>query len=114
MIDTSVEALVPCVSDLNFLETGLAFDRFDVLVVAGDDVAIPSGQRADAFFDQSFGLADIIKALLPACPGPELIDALAPWAAQVKEIIPPERLVEAAGSERIARTACALLNGADA
>lgn len=63
MLDRTVDAAVIAVNDASLLRTGLAFDRFDVLIVAGMRIA-----GAAAGNDRSV-LASLLKALLPMCSG---------------------------------------------
>ena len=64
--DRRVEAIIMQVNDDSLLESGLPFPQYDLLIIAGDDLAAakPEGGRPDAEI-----AADLIPALLPACDG---------------------------------------------
>ena len=59
MLDNRVEAAVLLVNDMRVLRSGLPFERFDVLLVAGD--ALGGSRVGD--------LRELLAALTPACDG---------------------------------------------
>ena len=65
MMDRRVEAAVVSVDQLSALSTGLAFDRFDVLLIAGDHLAYPDSASRRS----SAQLKSMLKAMLPMCDG---------------------------------------------
>ncbi|MBL8582133.1 MAG: hypothetical protein JNL61_07910 [Rhizobiaceae bacterium] len=66
MTDPTVEAAVVCVNDMSILRDGLPFERFDVLVVAGDE--FPGEGPRDASRARA-DLLSLLKALVPMCRG---------------------------------------------
>ena len=64
--DRRVGAIIMQVNDDSLLESGLPFPQYDLLVIAGDDLAAakPERDRPGAAI-----AADLIPALLPACDG---------------------------------------------
>ena len=63
MLDRTVEAAVVSVNDGSILRSGLAFDRFDVLVLAGRHLTNISAENIRN------GMASLLKALMPMCTG---------------------------------------------
>jgi cyanophycin synthetase len=63
-LDRKVDVAVIQLDDTGILENGLAFDRFDALVLVGDDAAAPAGSPASDTL-----LASLLPALLPMCEG---------------------------------------------
>jgi cyanophycin synthetase len=109
MTDTSTNAAVFSVSDPTIIESGLPFDRFDALVVAGDWVQPYTGHRAEAFKGRIFDIAALTGMLLPACRGPVLVKDTAAYAAQVKRVVPKERVIDVADKDDLAAAAVAAL-----
>lgn len=65
MADTTVEAAVVSVHDADLIQNGLPFDRFDVLVIAGEEVEVPPALAAGRQ-----EVADrMLRSLLPMCTG---------------------------------------------
>jgi len=63
--DKSVDAVVLCLNDTSILNTGLPFERFDLLVIAGSNI-MPSGQSGQPDEVQLLALFEFI---LPCCDG---------------------------------------------
>jgi cyanophycin synthetase len=61
----TVDAAVVAVDEAAVLQTGLPFDRFDVLVIAGNDIVArqPHGLTSEQLAEQ------VLKSLLPMCAG---------------------------------------------
>ena len=91
MIDRQVAAAVLSVDDFGVMRSGLAMDRFDVLLVAGSHISRPGGKPA-----AGNELASMLQALLPMCDGTVLmLDAVplprtAATAAKVLATTPRE------------------------
>ena len=66
MRDPSVGAAIVSVNDARVLRTGLPFDRFDVLVLAGAHVAMPGDRGKQAHEEM---LRELLATILPACDG---------------------------------------------
>lgn len=66
MMNRGVDAAVICIDDAAVLKTGLPFDRFDVLLLAGPHIAMPgdSGMRQPGQVIRA-----VLGAILPACRG---------------------------------------------
>lgn len=64
--DRSVAAVVLSINEASVLRTGLPFDRFDVLVLAGPHVALPKNSGTATREGVFRGL---LAAILPACDG---------------------------------------------
>lgn len=95
MMDRRVAAAVLSVDDFGIMRSGLAFDRFDVLVIAGNHVRRP-GDAPPAGNE----LASLLRALLPMCDGAVVaLEGLAlPRAATTSaRMIGPVRPEQAAG-----------------
>ncbi|WP_018879418.1 ATP-grasp domain-containing protein [Thioalkalivibrio sp. ALE9] len=63
------ECLLVSINDAELVRSGLPFDRFDALVLAGTHIS-PAEQEGDASSEQTF--SRILSALLPHCAGPVL------------------------------------------
>ena len=74
MRDQTVDAVLVCIQDPRVLYTGLPFDRYDVLVLAGTTMALPEASSSTP----ASVLHDVRRSLLPACQGSvmELSDPL--------------------------------------
>lgn len=68
MVDRTVEAAVLSVDDFGVMRSGLAMDRFDVLVVAGRHIRRPGDAPASGN-----ELASMLQAFLPMCDGAVLM-----------------------------------------
>jgi cyanophycin synthetase len=68
--DPGVDALLLCVNDTSIVNTGLPFERFDLLVVAGADIETPDGQPEEYRMVQLNTLFDFIS---PCCDGQAVI-----------------------------------------
>ncbi|WP_157264322.1 ATP-binding protein [Azohydromonas aeria] len=104
--DRGVQAALLCLDDATFLRTGLAFDRIDALVLAGDGL---DAQRPGL-------LRQALAALAPACRGPLLVlpgaarTALGRLDAAVQASAQPVAAGEAAArlAQRLLRAEAAL------
>jgi cyanophycin synthetase len=67
MLDKHVKAAVVCINDVRALRNGLPFDRFDVLVIAGNHLAIPSASEKQTADMSQVALRRVVDALIPAC-----------------------------------------------
>jgi cyanophycin synthetase len=63
LMDKSVEAIIICVRDIRVLNTGLPFDRYDALIIAGNNIHLP--QQANITKERA--TTQVLKTLLPAC-----------------------------------------------
>ena len=64
--DRGVDAVVLSIQDADVLQTGLPFDQFDVLVLAGTQMSV--GAHATAALSAQAMLV-VLQAILPACSG---------------------------------------------
>jgi cyanophycin synthetase len=72
VVDRSVDAVVLCINDAGVLQTGLPFERFDLLVLAGSDLVSSAGQSRD---NRPVGMQPLLDALLPCCDGKVMVVA---------------------------------------
>lgn len=70
VLSEQVEAMVLSLSDLSVLRSGLPFDRYDVLVLAGADISIAQDEGT---MDHEKLFEDLVEALIPACAGSKLL-----------------------------------------
>jgi len=66
MADKGVDAAVLCVNDTEILRSGLPFDRFDALLVAGTRLVDRANRPLE---DPAAGLQRLVRTLRPACRG---------------------------------------------
>lgn len=64
--DKGVAAVVFCLNDTSVLRTGLPFERFDLLVIAGSHISMPAGQSGQSGEVQLRALFDFVS---PGCDG---------------------------------------------
>jgi cyanophycin synthetase len=115
LADRSVEVIVLNVNDVQILRRGLPFDRFDVLVVAGSFIQIPTKIPPQTEISAKSLSQDVLKALLPACLGDIFLLPGAEAGALMEKIVPKERLHHLNEDiESAAATICAALIEADA
>jgi cyanophycin synthetase len=95
MVDRKVGAAVLSIEDFGVMRSGLAVDRFDVLVVAGKSIRRPGDAPA-----AGNELASMLQALLPMCDGVVLAPDGMPLpraAATTARVLPLPLPEEAAG-----------------
>jgi cyanophycin synthetase len=66
VMDRSIDAMILCVNDISLLSTGLPFERFDLLVLAGPDITGPPDMDNTGIDLQLQALFDFIA---PCCDG---------------------------------------------
>lgn len=101
MRDRGVDAAVVSIDDRSVLGTGLPFDRFDVLVIAGPSVAATTAAGAgNGERLQRRPVADVLAAIAPNCDGAvvRVADGADPVSAQGSRIpsVPRDRVAQAA------------------
>ncbi len=69
MGDKSVDAAILCINDLRVLHTGLPFERFDLLVLAGTHLLPDAKDRASRVVQ----LRTLFNALSPCCDGKVIV-----------------------------------------
>lgn len=99
--EKSIDAVVLCINDTAVLRTGLPFERFDLLVLAGSHFITPVGQSEEPKVVQ---LRHLFNAFSPACDGKVMvvagsgIDVRTPFpsspAELLKEPVPQSSLVD--------------------
>jgi cyanophycin synthetase len=70
--EQGIDAVVLCINDAGVLQTGLPFERFDLLVLAGSDLVSSAGQSRD---NRPVGMQPLLDALLPCCDGKVMVVA---------------------------------------
>ncbi len=106
MVDKTVEAAVLCVNDAGFLRSGLPFDRFDVLVVAGHSLHDGTDQPLT---DPPAVMQHLLRALRSSCQGKVFVSA---EFAQTADAEPVDVQIVAAG--KLASVVCQEMRRADA
>jgi cyanophycin synthetase len=115
LADRSVEVVVLNVNDIQILRKGLPFDRFDVLVVAGSFIRLPTKMQPQAEVGAKSLMHDLLKALLPACLGDIYLLPGAETGALMERAVPKERVHHLNEDiEGAAAVICAALVEADA
>jgi cyanophycin synthetase len=69
--EQNVDAVVLCVHDTGMLSTGLPFERFDLMVIAGSHINLPEGQGNHAV--NEFHLNTMLDFILPCCDGSVIV-----------------------------------------
>jgi cyanophycin synthetase len=87
--DKTVEAAILCVNDAGVLRSGLPFDRYDFLVLAGNSLHHRPGQPSGG---PSTTMQDLIQALRPSCQGKVFLGADAADAVASEQLM--ARLVD--------------------
>ena len=72
MSEKSVDAVVLCINDSAVLRTGLPFERFDLLVLAGSHFITSAGQSEEP---KGVQLRHLFNAFSPACDGKVMVVA---------------------------------------
>lgn len=105
------ECLLVAVNDADLIHTGLPFDRFDALVLAGTYISSPqTGEEASS--EQTF--SRIFGALLPHCTGPvlQVADGTGPALQAAPGTALAGKLKSCKDREEMLETALGILRGA--
>jgi cyanophycin synthetase len=106
ILDKTVDAACLSVNDDSLLRTGLPFDRFDVLVLAGKHLLKHGRENASP---PEMQWRSVLAALLPACTGKVLSVAGLGLETESRHGMPADRRIEPVARDRMAEAVTAEL-----